>query len=145
MESMSPPASVLQIEDDVALSGALALFLRGAGVASQVAACSTEALAQIDRGLQPDILLVDYNLSEEMTGTDVAEEIARRLGYVLPTIMLTADLVNAEVPWMPGAPMMLVAKPIDSTALLETIEHFTVLHRSARVRRRQFIRSANHV
>jgi CheY-like chemotaxis protein len=145
MDSPDSPATVLQIEDDRAVASALALFLRGAGVVSQVAACGAEALAQLERGLRPDILLVDYNLSEEMTGTDVAEEISRRLGYAVPTIMLTADLVNAEVPWMPGVPMMLVAKPVDAAALLEIIEHFTVLHRSARLRRSQIVSSVNYV
>ena len=39
-----------------------------------------------------------------MTGTEVAEEFARLLGHAVPTIILTGDPANAEVPWLADAP-----------------------------------------
>jgi two-component system, sensor histidine kinase len=128
---------VLHLDDDVALNDAVRALLQAAGCKTISATCSDEAVDQVLKlGARPDVLLMDYRLAEEATGTDVAERIARALGYPIPTIMLTANLANAEVPWMPGAPIMLVAKPADPTMLLETIEHFTALHRAMRSRLR---------
>ena len=44
------------------------------------------------------MLIVDYNLGDGMTGTEVAEEFARLLGHAVPTVILTGDPANAEVP-----------------------------------------------
>ena len=125
---------VLQIEDDAILAVSVEMLLRSGSVRSPVAASGDEALRLIARGMQPDVLLLDYHLAEDATGNDVAEEIALRLGHTVPTILLTGDLANVEIPWMPGAPMILVAKPVDPNDLLETIQHFTALLRSTRNR-----------
>jgi hypothetical protein len=77
---------------------------------------------------------MDYRLAEETTGTDVAERIVRALGYPIPTILLTGDLANIEIPWMPGAPISLLAKPADPDLLLDTIQHFSALQRAAQAR-----------
>ncbi|MCS6947983.1 MAG: response regulator [Steroidobacteraceae bacterium] len=124
---------VLHVEDDQALAGAIKSLLEIAGHVAISATGSADAIAQLTRtGIRPDVLIVDYRLASSETGTDVAEQIASLVGHSIPTIVLTGDLVNAEVPWMPGAPMMLVAKPVDASTLLETIEHFTSLHHAVR-------------
>jgi CheY-like chemotaxis protein len=131
--------TVLHVEDDVALADSVRLLLKSAGHGSVQAYSSAEALGKVTNdGIQPDVLIVDYNLNEEMTGTDVAEQIARITGYPVPTIVLSADLPNAEVPWLPGAPIMLVSKPVDPNSLLETVEHFSELHRLSLSRRGKY-------
>jgi two-component system, sensor histidine kinase len=131
------PSVVLHLDDDTVLNAAVRSLLQAAGFETISAATAEEAVAHVlQRGARPDVLLLDYRLAEESTGTDVAERIARALGYPVPTIMLTANLANAEVPWMPGAPIMLVAKPADATTLLEAVEHFTALHRATMRRAR---------
>ena len=72
-----------------------------------------QALAQVDslRG-RLDVLIVDYNLGQSMTGTEVAEEFARLLGHAVPTVILTGDPANAEVPWLADAPVWLARKPL---------------------------------
>lgn len=131
--------TVLHVEDDAALADSVRLLLKSAGHGSVQAHSSAEALGKVTNdGIQPDVLIVDYNLNEEMTGTDVAEQIARITGYSLPTIVLSADLPNVEVPWLPGAPIMLVSKPVDPNALLETVEHFSELHRLSKGRRGKY-------
>ena len=59
-----------------------------------------------------DVLIVDYNLGRGMTGTEVAEEFARLLGHAVPTVMLTGDPANAEVPWLADAPVWVARKPL---------------------------------
>lgn len=131
--------TVLHVEDDVALADSVRLLLKSAGHGSVHARTSAEAIRMVTHeGVKPDVLIVDYQLNDEMTGTDVAEQLSRVMGHPLPTIVLSADLPNAEVPWLPGAPIMLVSKPVDPNALLETVEHFSQLHRLSVDRRGKY-------
>ncbi len=56
-----------------------------------------------------------------MTGTEVAEEFARLLGHAVPTIILTGDPANAEVPWLSDAPVWLARKPLVPETLLAAL------------------------
>jgi len=119
---------VLHVEDDSAILRATQMLLRSAGYRALTAPTAESALEQL-QAVKPDVLIVDYQIGGDMTGTEVAEEIAQRCGYRVPTILLTADLANADIPYIPGAPIMLAAKPIDPERLLKTVEHFAALHR----------------
>ncbi len=127
-------ALVLHIEDDEAVARSTRLLLLSAGYRSLMAADRSQALALIQQGHRPDVLLVDFHLGNGSTGTEVAEEIMHQVGFSIPVILLTADLPNIEVPWMPGAPLLLASKPMLPQALLEAIEHFGILQRLARNR-----------
>ena len=87
--------------------------MRSAGFETREAACGEQALAQVEslRG-RLDVLIVDYNLGDSMTGTEVAEEFARLLGHAVPTVILTGDPANAEVPWLTDAPVWVARKPL---------------------------------
>ena len=89
------------------------MLLRSAGFETREASCGESALAQVEtlRG-RLDVLIVDYNLGRGMTGTEVAEEFARLLGHAVPTVMLTGDPANAEVPWLAEAPVWVARKPL---------------------------------
>src|SRR4029079_8875269 len=97
---------ILHVDDDDALRRSTALLLRSAGFETREATCGEEALAPVEalRG-RLDVLIVDYDLGAGLTGTEVAEDFARLLGHAVPTIMLTGDPANAEVPWLPHTPV----------------------------------------
>ncbi|MEZ5475853.1 MAG: response regulator [Steroidobacteraceae bacterium] len=124
----SDAITVLHVEDDSAILRATQLLLKSVGYRALVAPSAEAAFEQV-RLVKPEVLIVDYQLGGVMTGTEVAEEIAQLCGYRVPTILLTADLANAEIPYIPGAPIMLAAKPIEPERLLRTVEHFAALHR----------------
>jgi DNA-binding response OmpR family regulator len=110
---------VLHVEDDALVREYLTVLLCAEGYRIVSAASGDEMLEQVrGQSLQPDILIVDYNLGADMSGTDVAESLGSIVGYVPPIIMLTADPINAEVPWIPSAPLWLVRKPCDPNVLL---------------------------
>lgn len=133
--SSADAATVLHVEDDEQLGNAVRALLQFEGYSSIRACGLDEAMACVTgQGLRPDVLLVDYHLNGPLTGAAVAEHLARVLGYPLPTVVLTADLDKAEAPWMPGAPVLLGSKPIDSAVLLDTIQHFFHWHRFERAR-----------
>ena len=113
---------VLHVDDDDAMRRSTALLLRSAGFETREAMSGEQALAQVDmlRG-RLDVLIVDYHLGNGMTGTEVAEELARLLGHAVPTVILTGDPANAEVPWLADAPVWLARKPLLPETLLAAL------------------------
>jgi CheY-like chemotaxis protein len=123
--NLTAPAArglVLHVDDDEGMRRSTALLLRVAGFETREAASGEQALAQIEtlRG-KLDVLIVDYHLGDGLTGTEVAEEIARLLGHAVPTVILTGDPANAEVPWLADAPVWLARKPLSPETLLAAL------------------------
>jgi hypothetical protein len=65
-----------------------------------------------------------------MTGTEVAEELARLLGHAVPTIILTGDPANAEVPWLAEAPVWVARKPLLADTLLAALPPLVAFRRA---------------
>jgi CheY-like chemotaxis protein len=113
---------ILHVEDDDAMRRSTAMLLRLAGFDTREAATGEQALAQAEhmRG-KLDVLIVDYHLGDGLSGTEVAEEFARLLGHAVPTVILTGDPANAEVPWLTDAPIWLARKPLMPETLLAAL------------------------
>ena len=77
-----------------------------------------------------DVLIVDYDLGRGMTGTELAEEFARLLGHAVPTVMLTGDPANAEVPWLAEAPVWVARKPLYPETLLAALPPLVAFRRA---------------
>jgi CheY-like chemotaxis protein len=123
---------ILHVDDDAAMRRSTAMLLRSEGFETHEAADGTQALAQLDslRG-RLDVLIVDYDLgARSMTGTEVAEEFARLLGHAVPTVILTGDPANAEVPWLSDAPVWLARKPLLPGTLLAALPPLVAFRRA---------------
>jgi DNA-binding response OmpR family regulator len=128
---------VLHVEDDEQLAASIARLMRTAGFEPQSAADGASALERIAHGGEPpDVLIMDMNLPGEMDGADVAQEICHALGHVVPTIFLSGRLSDVGLPWLPGAPMLFVAKPIDADVLVKVVDSFAGLGRFIRAHTR---------
>jgi CheY-like chemotaxis protein len=128
------PASrglILHVEDDEPLRRSFSMLMRSAGYETREAEFGEQALAQVEslRG-RLDVLIVDFNLGPGMTGTEVAEEFARLLGHAVPTIILTGDPANAEVPWLAEAPVWVARKPLDAETLLAALPPLVAFRRA---------------
>jgi two-component system CheB/CheR fusion protein len=124
---------VLHVEDDAAVRNAIAMLLRSDGFKCLSAASGARALELLAQGApRPDVLIVDFHLDEDMNGAEAAEEINRALGCALPTIVLTADPANAEMPWTTQAPVWLARKPMAPGALLAAMPALVQLSRALR-------------
>jgi CheY-like chemotaxis protein len=128
------PASrglILHVDDDDAVRRSTAMLLRAAGFETREAAYGEQALSQIEtlRG-RLDVLIVDYDLGHPLTGAEVAEEFARLLGHAVPTVILTGDPANAEVPWLTDAPVWVARKPIAPETLLAALPSLVAFRRA---------------
>jgi CheY-like chemotaxis protein len=122
---------ILHVDDDECMRRSTAMLLRSAGFETREADCGESALAQVDalHG-RLDVLIVDYDLGRGMTGTELAEDFARLLGHAVPTVMLTGDPANAEVPWLAEAPVWVARKPIFPETLLAALPPLVAFRRA---------------
>jgi CheY-like chemotaxis protein len=122
---------VLHVDDDDTLRRSTALLLRTAGFETREAMCGEDALSQVEtlRG-RLDVLIVDYDLGAGMTGTELAEHFARLLGHAVPTVMLTGDPANAEVPWLADAPVWVARKPLPAETLVAALPPLVAFRRA---------------
>jgi len=113
---------ILHVDDDQDMRHSTAMLLRASGFETREAVSGEHALSQVDtlRG-RLDVLIVDYYLGPGMTGTELAEEFARLLGHAVPTVVLTGDPANAEVPWLADAPVWVARKPLHPDTLLAAL------------------------
>ncbi len=121
---------VLHVEDDPAVAASLALLLRLAGFRALSASDGESALRLVtNEGVRPDALIVDFSLPGEMDGSETAEAVSRALHESIPTIMLSGELANASLPWLPGVPIWPMAKPAQPDLMVKAVETFVALHR----------------
>ena len=117
---------VLHIEDDPSVAKSIARALRLAGVEVASAATPKEAIDHVEvRGLRPDVIVTDFHLAGGLTSEMVVAELAVRLKFKAPTILLTGSSGLRHT--MPFANRVL-SKPVDVVALLRAI---TDLHGQA--------------
>ena len=110
---------ILHVEDDESQREALAALLgiESFEVHQAHDGAAVRPLADRLRG-RLDVLIVDYHLGNGSSGTEVAEALSRQLGYAVPTVMLTGDVANCEVPLLSHAPVWIARKPLDPQVLL---------------------------
>src|SRR5690242_7753217 len=133
MNAVSSPGVVLHVEDDSEQRESLALVLRHAGFRTHGADSAITAL-EATRQLRDelDVLIVDYHLGSEDTGTEVAESVARVLGHAVPTVILTGDPANAAIPVLTDAPVWLLRKPARADVLTSALPSLVALRRALR-------------
>jgi two-component system CheB/CheR fusion protein len=128
-----PRGIILHVDDEPAVREALALLLRSDAYEVHSAARGPEALLIAAKGLRPDVLIVDFNLKDEMNGSEVAEQIRGILHYTPPIIVLTGDLSNAEIPAITDVPVWLARKPLNPHLLLAALPGLIQISRATRL------------
>ncbi len=87
-ELEAPHATVLLLEDDPGINRLLSRQLDRAGYRTETALTIAEARAKLNAA-PFDLLLLDYNLGEEMTGLEFYRELQKE-GREIPAILVTA-------------------------------------------------------
>jgi len=115
---------VLHIEDDPGVARSTAMLLRLEGYEVFSAATREEAMRQVEGdALRPDVILSDFRLPMGFRGDEIVAEIAARLGFKPPTIILTGDVANAHVDKAKLVADRILPKPVDVNALLRELKN----------------------
>lgn len=112
-------ARVLAVDDDDALLVSLEGLLRSLGGQVRTATSGAEALAIVDQGFLPEILLLDHRLHQE-TGLQVLARLRERIGSV-PAIVLTGDTTPELVQGAQEGCFHVQYKPVNPARLLALI------------------------
>lgn len=114
---------VLHIEDDPGIARSMGMLLRLEGYEVIAAASRDEALQLIEKdGLRPDLILSDYHLPMGFTGDEIVAEIAARLQFKPPTIILTGDIADRHVAKAKLIADRILPKPANINLLLREME-----------------------
>ena len=114
---------ILHIEDDPSLARSMAMLLSLEGYEVTGAASRDEALQQVaEYGLRPDLILCDFQLPMGFTGDGIVAEIAARLKFKPPTVMLTGDIANRHIKKAELIADRILPKPVDVNVLLREFD-----------------------
>jgi len=117
----APAASdclVFIVDDDPALVEALAELLRDEGYRVEAYTVATEALARLEAGLRPDVILLDY-LMPAMNGDEFLGALDR--ANVDVPVMLLSAMNESRVPMRARRVRAVIRKPFDLERLLDEL------------------------
>jgi DNA-binding response OmpR family regulator len=83
-------------------------------------------------GLCPDVLIVDFDLGQQLSGPEIARQIHDLLSYAPPIIVLTGDAHRAQFLRMIEVVVWLVSKPLNPQLLLAALPSLVQLSRATR-------------
>ena len=112
-------ARVLVIDDEDEILEALAGLLPHLGCEVRVATGSQQALAVLDAGFEPDVLLVDHRLRGE-TGPQVIAQLRERCPQV-PAVLVTGDTSPLNLRSLQNIGFQVVHKPVDGQRLAQAL------------------------
>ena len=112
---------VLLVEDDAAVRDATGLLLRLEGYTVRLAGSLAEALEYIGSGERIDLIITDYHLGANQTGTEVIAQARTRFGEWLPAVLVTGDTSSA-IRRLESNRLRLASKPIRADELLRLLK-----------------------
>ena len=115
------PHDVLLVEDDEGLRFASRRWLTGRGLKVHAASCGAEALAAVDAGFRPKLIISDFHLGNGETGLEVLRRVRAKLGVQVPALMLSGDTsqIMRQITGQEG--IRLLNKPADPVEFLAEI------------------------
>ncbi len=112
--------TVLCIDNEPQILNGMQQLLSGWGLQVHGSIGSEEAKQLMDQGIQPDLLIVDYQLNDEL-GTDVVVDLRQQCGLNCPIIVITANHSEALKNQVIQAGYHLLLKPLKPIKLRQLI------------------------
>lgn len=111
---------ILLVEDDAILRDTLTALLESEGYSVAVAPKGEAALKLLGgaAGIQPDLVIADYNLPGEMTGLELIQRIRTELRPQIEAFIVSGDKRRATLQQVEAAGLMLLCKPFKAEDLL---------------------------
>jgi signal transduction histidine kinase len=114
---------VLVIDDEKAILDALSVLLDGWGCDVIGAETVEGARQQLrERGIEPDAILSDYRLRENITGIEAIKSIEAMLGREVPALLITGDM-NVEPQAKGMEEYRVLHKPVQPARLRAFLKH----------------------
>lgn len=114
--------TILLVEDNDDLRGTLASGLRNSGFDIVAAANAAAALEAVDQGaIQPDVILVDYNLSGGVDGLVLGNTIRIKLRRDISLVVLTGNVSSTAVDILRSADCVCLMKPVRMQDLIQCL------------------------
>lgn len=114
--------NVVVVEDNPLVMQSMCDLLRHKHCSVHAASSSSEALhilQSLDR--LPDLLLVDYQLEDEMTGDILIRKICTSMSACIPAIIVTGNTNSSVIRQASESDFRVLTKPINPDALLSNI------------------------
>jgi len=103
--------TVLVIDDDAKVRNSMQELISSWQCTCIASESAADALSEISR-TPVDIMLVDYRLSNNLTGLDAIKEIRQSLGEKIPAIIITGDTAAEKIKQISESDIHLMHKPI---------------------------------
>jgi len=109
---------VLLVEDEAGVRNAMRMLLKLEGYQVATAATAADAVDLLEAHEAFDLLITDYHLDGDHTGTEVIDAARRVLGDSLRTILVTGDTSSAIQSIASHANLRVTSKPVNARELL---------------------------
>lgn len=113
--TLEPGLMIVAIDDDVEILEAMKVMLDSWGCRTEIAEDGGQALQIIKRGIEPDLVIVDYHLFGE-NGIDVVTRLREQIPQ-LPAVIITGATEPVILEKIEAHGLSFLSKPIDPGAL----------------------------
>ena len=124
--------ALLVVEDEPAVREMLKLLFDGEGHRTVAAADGREALELVARReIEPDLVVVDYNLPNDLNGLQVIAGLQKLLHRDIPAIILTGDISTGAFREIAHQGSMHLNKPVKAKELTRLVQQLLAKPRPA--------------
>lgn len=117
-------AQVLVIDNEESILVSMTALLSQWGCDVLTASSEVEAISCCrDMGIVPDVILADYHLDEDKTGTDAIEAVRHMAGRQIPAVVITADRSDACRQLFRERKLPVLNKPVKPGKLRALLSH----------------------
>jgi two-component system CheB/CheR fusion protein len=115
--------AILVVEDEPAVREMLELLLDSEGHRTVTAADGRKAMELVARrAMQPDLVIVDYNLPNDLNGLQVITGLHNLLHHEIPAIILTGDISTDSFREIARQGRMHLNKPVKAKELTDLVQ-----------------------
>ena len=109
---------VVVVDDEADVRAAMAALLTAWGHSVHLGGSGAEIIAALaDCPTRPDLILCDFRLRDEETGTDVIEALRCEYNWQIPAILVTGDTAPERIREASESGLTLLHKPVSSARL----------------------------
>jgi PAS domain S-box-containing protein len=112
---------ILFVDDDPAIIDATTMMFEIAGIKVKTALDGNAAIAMLEAGFHPDMVVSDYRLPGA-NGIEVIRRAKELVGWELPVVLMTGDTSGKAIEDAKLSDCVVLHKPVDTGHLIELIE-----------------------